>query len=218
MAIIKKTQIRPEDGNDYETILYPETSTDMVIDEATGESVATLLAKAGTPGGGATLDTDGKVPVGQLREDWNRGTYTTTRRLPKREGNMNHIYTYSIQTFTINVGTDVQEVLFTIIIEDYTVGYVRVFRSEQNWAVGQSGGYQNFFTRIARTNNGYGSTWTGSESYETIPYIARHLDSSTEYLLVDAYLSGSNLILKVTNASNYDYPNMPVKIDYMTRR
>lgn len=64
MAIIKKTQIRPEDGNDYETILYPETSTDMVIDEATGKTVATFLADA--PNGFATLDSDGQVPQSQL--------------------------------------------------------------------------------------------------------------------------------------------------------
>lgn len=63
MAIIKKTQIRPEDGNDYETILYPETSTDMVIDEATGKSIATL---AGTPGGFATLDNEGNIPKEHL--------------------------------------------------------------------------------------------------------------------------------------------------------
>lgn len=35
MAIIKKVQIRPEGGNDYETILYPETSADMVKIEGT---------------------------------------------------------------------------------------------------------------------------------------------------------------------------------------
>lgn len=39
MAIIKKTQIRPEDGNDYETILYPETSADMVKIEGTSETL-----------------------------------------------------------------------------------------------------------------------------------------------------------------------------------
>lgn len=77
MAIIKKTQIRPEDGNDYETILYPETSTDMVIDEATGKTVATHLAERATPTklGHVKADTDAEGKL-IIEKPYVIGTYT----------------------------------------------------------------------------------------------------------------------------------------------
>src|SRR5690554_6825309 len=90
-------------------------------------------SEKGAPGGVATLDTDGKVTITQLRDNWSGGTYTITRSFPKRTIT-NDFYTYSIQTFTINVGTEVQEVLFSMTIGSAQVGHVRVFRSEQNWA------------------------------------------------------------------------------------
>lgn len=177
------------------------------------------ISEKGVPNGVATLDTDRKVTITQLRDNWSGGTYTTTRSFPRVIVDTNDIYTYSIQTFTINVGTEAQEVLFSMTISSARVGYVRVFRSEQNWAVGQSGYYQNFFTRIARTNRGYGSTWTGSEPSETIPYITFDYSSgSYDYRLVDAYLSGSYLTIKVTSEHSSDRNNQPVVIDYMIRR
>mgnify|MGYP006946481529 CR=1 FL=1 len=224
MATIKKIQIRTDDGNDYGTILHPETSADMVVDQATGKTVDMYLAdimpksEKGLPNGVATLGTDGKVTITQLRDNWSGGTYTTTRSFP-RVIITNDIYTYSIQTFTINVGTEAQEVLLSMTISSAKLGYVRVFRSEQNWAVGQSGYYQDFFTRIARTNRGYGSTWTGSKPSETIPYITFDRSSgSYDYSLVDAYLSGSYLTLKVTSEYSSDRNNQPVVINYMIRR
>jgi hypothetical protein len=41
---VKKIEMRPKGTGDYADVLYPKTSTDMVIDEASGMTVAVHIA------------------------------------------------------------------------------------------------------------------------------------------------------------------------------
>jgi hypothetical protein len=43
--VVKKIEIKPKGDGTYSDVLYPKTSPDMVIDEATGTTVATHMAE-----------------------------------------------------------------------------------------------------------------------------------------------------------------------------
>lgn len=61
-----KLRMKQKNGDNGYDILYPETSSDQVIDTATGKTVADFINSKGKANGVASLDANGKVPSSQV--------------------------------------------------------------------------------------------------------------------------------------------------------
>lgn len=78
--VIKKIEIRPKGTGDYGDTLYPKTSTDMVVDEATGQTVSTYMADNALSTRGYTDINDAitKIETTKISEPSIVGTYVGT--------------------------------------------------------------------------------------------------------------------------------------------
>ena len=87
--VVKKIEMRPEDGN-YNDILYPKTSTDMVVDDQGNTvkfSLEQLMNMIGTLASDLTNHkNDGNNPNGVTKSQVGLGNVTNDKQMPINGG------------------------------------------------------------------------------------------------------------------------------------
>lgn len=143
------------------------------------------------------------------------GTTTLTGSFPAMAGSSPN-YTYTVVTFNIPVGSTANEVEVFANHGSFKVIRGLNFVIATNW--NDSDG--SLYSRVLNpSNKGYGSTITVSDGHDSVLVFSTGSLFGVKYyiILIDAYLSGSNLVLKFTNTSTSDRNNVSQKFDYIIK-
>ena len=217
---------KTDDGT-YPDIAYPKTTADMVVDESNGGNVQEHLnndaihvsssdrdrwnskvdssdleefiptSEKGSPGGVATLNSNGKVTTEQFNYDLEYGITTLSGDFPGSTGNPTPGYTYTIVTKSIVIGSTTEEVDVFVRNSRFKVkkgfNYV-VFDAITDGAGRTSSG-------IKESNKNLGNTYNGSITSLRITSVGNMFSSNYNIDLVDMYILNSRLYLKFTNST-----------------
>lgn len=200
--------------------------TDAKLSNATGqikERVATHLAdyatfkeSKGLANGLASLGADAKLSTSQLpamnyiSTAISRGLATKVASFPARTGST-PTYTYTIVTITIPISSTVEEMEIKL-----GSGHIKLFRGlNYGLAFGYSEATKPAITPV---NKGYGETVVAASAAAPITLMAvLALFGSASVVLVDAYISGSTLIIKAINAGPTVLSNLSNDFEYVAR-
>jgi len=190
---------------------FPDGSIlDIKLSDVAGqikERLTSFIATKGVANGLASLGAEGKMPATQMPV-MIRGVSTQTASFPVRTGTGPYVYTYV--TIAIPITESMDEV-------DIEVGaaQIKLFRGLNyailnNYSISSQEGY---VPRIISVNTGLGET---TDTPVGIANVGTFF-AGTNIKLSDAYISGSNLIIKAYNSTSSVIDSVSQTFEYIAR-